>query len=85
MRPLRSGWVAEWFKAPVLKTGVRETVPGVRIPPQPLYVLDSGHPALTRTEYLSRSCPKVPTNCAAPFGAAQLENTAEKLLSLSCE
>jgi molybdopterin-binding protein len=30
------GWVAEWFKAPVLKTGVRETVPGVRIPPQPL-------------------------------------------------
>jgi hypothetical protein len=31
-----TGWVAEWFKAPVLKTGVRETVPGVRIPPQPL-------------------------------------------------
>src|SRR4051812_38309593 len=31
-----SGWVAEWFKAPVLKTGVWETAPGVRIPPQPL-------------------------------------------------
>ena len=29
------GWVAEWFKAPVLKTGVPERVPGVRIPPQP--------------------------------------------------
>jgi hypothetical protein len=32
--------VAEWFKAPVLKTGVRETVPGVRIPPQPHFVLN---------------------------------------------
>ena len=31
--------MAEWFKAPVLKTGVRETVPGVRIPPQPLRLL----------------------------------------------
>ena len=31
--------MAEWFKAPVLKTGVRETVPGVRIPPQPLSFL----------------------------------------------
>ena len=30
-----SGWVAEWFKAAVLKTAVRETVPGVRIPPHP--------------------------------------------------
>ena len=29
------GEVAEWLKAPVLKTGVRETVPGVRIPPSP--------------------------------------------------
>jgi hypothetical protein len=34
-----TGWVAEWFKAPVLKTGVRETVPGVRIPPQPPFPL----------------------------------------------
>src|SRR6476620_1090003 len=32
-----AGEVAEWFKAPVLKTGVRETVPGVRIPPRPLH------------------------------------------------
>src|SRR4051812_16329795 len=31
-----SGWVAEWFKAPVLKTGVAVMSPGVRIPPQPL-------------------------------------------------
>jgi hypothetical protein len=30
------GRVAERFKAPVLKTGVRESVPWVRIPPRPL-------------------------------------------------
>jgi hypothetical protein len=30
-----SGEVAEWLKAPVLKTGIRETVSGVRIPPSP--------------------------------------------------
>jgi hypothetical protein len=30
------GRVAEWLKAPVLKTGVHESVPGVRIPPRPL-------------------------------------------------
>lgn len=29
------GGVAERFKAPVLKTGVQETVPWVRIPPPP--------------------------------------------------
>jgi hypothetical protein len=29
----RFGGVAERFKAPVLKTGVRESVPWVRIPP----------------------------------------------------
>ena len=29
------GRVSEWFKEPVLKTGVRETVPWVRIPPLP--------------------------------------------------
>ncbi len=27
--------MAEWFKAPVLKTGVRATVPGVQIPLHP--------------------------------------------------
>lgn len=32
---LKDGGVAERFKAPVLKTGVRETVPWVRIPPPP--------------------------------------------------
>ena len=36
---LSTGWVAEWTKAAVLKTAVRVTVPGVRIPPHPL--LDS--------------------------------------------
>ncbi len=36
-RPLRStsGRVAEWLKAPDSKSGVRVTVPGVRIPPLP--------------------------------------------------
>ena len=29
------GEVAEWLMAPVLKTGVPERVPGVRIPPSP--------------------------------------------------
>ena len=31
--------MVEWFKAPVLKTGVRVTVPGVRIPLSPWLVL----------------------------------------------
>jgi hypothetical protein len=31
----KSGEVAEWLMAPVLKTGVPERVPGVRIPPSP--------------------------------------------------
>ncbi len=30
------GWVAERFKAPVLKTGVLSRVPWVQIPPHPL-------------------------------------------------
>jgi hypothetical protein len=30
-----AGEVAEWLMAPVLKTGVPERVPGVRIPPSP--------------------------------------------------
>src|SRR3712207_5447541 len=29
------GWVAEWFKAAVLKTAVGVTLPWVRIPPHP--------------------------------------------------
>ncbi len=32
---IKCGWVAEWFKAPVLKTGVGECSPWVRIPPHP--------------------------------------------------
>ena len=31
----RDGWVAEWFKAAVLKTAVRVSAPWVRIPPHP--------------------------------------------------
>src|SRR5690606_10691692 len=32
---LKAGRVAEWFKAPVLKTGVGASPPWVRIPPLP--------------------------------------------------
>src|ERR1700687_514127 len=41
----KDGRVAEWFKAPVLKTGVPARVPWVRIPPlPPLNVADfAGH------------------------------------------
>lgn len=35
---LTRGWVAEWFKATVLKTVVRGTVPWVRIPPHPPFL-----------------------------------------------
>lgn len=31
--------MAEWFKALVLKTSVRETVPWVRIPPSPYFFI----------------------------------------------
>ena len=34
-----NGGVAEWFKAPVLKTGERESAPWVRIPPPPPFSL----------------------------------------------
>jgi hypothetical protein len=48
----KEGWVAEWFKAPVLKTGVGSRPPGVRIPPHPpvdveiidFFVLDIDQP-----------------------------------------
>ncbi len=43
-----NGRVAEWFKAPVLKTGERESVPWVRIPPLPPFRLRC-HPAPSRT------------------------------------
>ena len=33
-----AGWVAERFKAPVLKTGVRASAPWVRIPPHPPFL-----------------------------------------------
>ena len=38
---IRDGRVAEWFKAPVLKTGVPARVPWVRIPPLPPVSLNS--------------------------------------------
>jgi hypothetical protein len=36
----QAGEVAEWLMAPVLKTGVPERAPGVRIPPSPPRSLD---------------------------------------------
>jgi hypothetical protein len=42
--------VAEWSKAAVLKTAVRETVPGVRIPPHPLAAFASFREAETPGE-----------------------------------
>ena len=36
------GWVAEWLKAPVLKTGKGETPSWVRIPPHPPYDITFG-------------------------------------------
>jgi hypothetical protein len=36
-----SGRVSEWFKEPVLKTGVPARAPWVRIPPLPPYLIDN--------------------------------------------
>ena len=41
------GRVAEWFKAPVLKTGVPARVPWVRIPPLPPETVHQISPAIT--------------------------------------
>ena len=38
------GWVAEWFKAPVLKTGVGASLPGVRIPLHPPVANQTANP-----------------------------------------
>jgi hypothetical protein len=38
-RQRAAGWVAEWSKAPVLKTGVVVRLPWVRIPPHPRFYL----------------------------------------------
>lgn len=67
----QSGWVAEWFKAAVLKTAVPVRVPGVRIPPHPLISGGSstlapqrGHfvaPPLCRTLWVIFTC-RVTTN-----------------------
>ncbi len=37
------GWVAEWFKAAVLKTAGRASAPWVRIPPHPPYYATTRH------------------------------------------
>lgn len=54
--PCRTGWVAERFKAPVLKTGVGSFPPWVRIPPHPPFAADqsvlrlSGHSEVASIE-----------------------------------
>ena len=53
MRP--AGGVAEWSNAPVLKTGVRESVPWVRIPPPPPATLFSLRDVRLGQEYPVKS------------------------------
>src|SRR5216684_2572247 len=57
-----SGWVAERFKAPVLKTGVGASSPWVRIPPHPPSYVSSyqlyqhyNTLTLTRTHKITKS------------------------------
>src|SRR5215204_7368603 len=59
-RRLRSGGVAEWLKAPVLKTGRGESLSRVRIPPPP--PITTGKPLTCRIIYavLSGSPHRVP-------------------------
>lgn len=57
------GWMAEWFKVPVLKIGVRVCVPWVRIPLHP--------PDLVRMTFLTSFCYSIsnaqnPSICAPP-------------------
>jgi hypothetical protein len=48
--------VAEWLMAPVLKTGVPERVPGVRIPPSPPRSLAYGNLAVLTPKYEKDAC-----------------------------
>src|SRR3954463_6239770 len=48
----RPGEVAEWFKAPVLKTGVGASLPWVRIPPSPP---DAERTRMSRAAAISRA------------------------------
>ncbi len=61
----QSGWVAEWTKAAVLKTAVRESVPGVRIPPHPLP--PPGLPGLRRATEAIRLASNAPPGLARPI------------------
>ena len=47
------GWVAEWLKAPVLKTGRRASVSWVRIPPHPPLQYRTGHPRAKKSVWVS--------------------------------
>ena len=74
-----SGWVAEWTKAAVLKTAVRVTVPGVRIPPHPF--VDRASNGIQRNlrekqacfhgsaDGLSHCYPQLPLLCTSDFAA----------------
>ena len=52
----QDGWVAEWLKAPVLKTGRRATVSWVRIPPHPPKHIDL--PALLFVQHIPINAPQ---------------------------
>jgi hypothetical protein len=81
--------VSEWFKEPVLKTGVRETVPWVRIPPHPPEPYENIHQNwLTRTrnnlvhfaisqKHLQQWC-----NCISVANGADSVLQAESVLDL---
>ena len=51
---LPDGWMAEWSKAAVLKTAVRVSVPGVRIPLHPLFA--EGLPSGSFLQRLENRC-----------------------------
>ena len=54
--------MAEWFKAPVLKTGVRASAPWVRIPPHP--------PVYAEKSHTNRHFPDPPSPLPLPIFAA---------------
>jgi hypothetical protein len=63
-RTLPPGGVAEWFKAPVLKTGVGASSPWVRIPPPPPIYLDWVDNMQTLIELIDENPAAIPAHCA---------------------
>ena len=83
------GRVAEWLKAPVLKTGVRESVPGVRIPPRPLWWQRITSIAVTVPNRYSLVTPHISNTLLRPylttvFMASDLSFVSKVLLGPNC-